>query len=152
MLEDAEKSLPVELSNRLSLNRFFAFQRDIVNDELTDLVPDLVEDALENPTEMANFYSAMAYPGSPLHNQARVLGLDLPTTYSGYSQHSYDTLNLSNAHLTSAEILAFRDKAWDTYHSSDKYLSLMKNKFGQKAVDELDSTKKVKLKRKLLGD
>ena len=23
--------------------------------------------ALENPTEMANFYSAMAYPGSPLY-------------------------------------------------------------------------------------
>jgi anaerobic magnesium-protoporphyrin IX monomethyl ester cyclase len=108
--------------------------------------------ALENPTEMANFYSAMAYPGSPLHNQARILGLDLPTTYSGYSQHSYDTLNLSNAHLSAAEILAFRDKAWDTYHSSDKYLGLMKTKFGQKAVDELDSTKKVKLKRKLLGD
>jgi radical SAM superfamily enzyme YgiQ (UPF0313 family) len=108
--------------------------------------------ALENPTEMANFYSAMAYPGSPLHNQARILGLDLPKTYSGYSQHSYDTLNLPNKHLTSAEILAFRDKAWDTYHSSDKYLNLLENKFGKKARDELDSTKKIKLKRKLLGD
>ena len=51
---------------------------------------------LENPTEMANFYSAMAYPGSPLHNQARLFGTELPSTYSGYSQHSYDTLNLSN--------------------------------------------------------
>jgi len=108
--------------------------------------------ALENPTEMANFYSAMAYPGSPLHNQARLFNLDLPKTYSGYSQHSYDTLNLPNEHLSSAEILAFRDKAWDTYHSNDKYLNLMKDRFGQKAVDELNSTKKVKLKRKLLGD
>jgi radical SAM superfamily enzyme YgiQ (UPF0313 family) len=108
--------------------------------------------AIENPTEMANFYSAMAYPGSPLYNQARIFGQELPTTYSGFSQHSYDTLNLGNDNLSSAEILAFRDKAWDTYHSSEKYLNLLENKFGQKARDELDSTKKIKLKRKLLGD
>jgi len=108
--------------------------------------------AIENPTEMANFYSAMAYPGSPLYNQARLFGQELPTTYSGFSQHSYDTLNLGNNHVSSAEILAFRDKAWDTYHSSEKYLNLLENKFGQKARDELDSTKTIKLKRKLLGD
>ena len=108
--------------------------------------------AMENPTEMANFYSAMAYPGSPLHKQAKLFNLDLPTTYSGYSQHSYDTLNLPNQHLTSAEILGFRDKAWDTYHSSPKYLNLMQERFGQKAVDELNSTKTITLKRKLLGD
>jgi radical SAM superfamily enzyme YgiQ (UPF0313 family) len=79
--------------------------------------------AIENPTEMANFYSAMAYPGSPLYNQARIFGQELPNTYSGFSQHSYDTLNLGNSHVSSSEILAFRDKAWDTYHSSEKYLN-----------------------------
>ena len=108
--------------------------------------------ALENPTEMTNMYSAMAYPGSPLHNQARIFGIDLPKTYAGYSQHSYETHNLANNHLTAAQILAFRDKAWDTYHASEKYRSLMLNKFGQKALDELDETRKIKLKRKLLGD
>ena len=108
--------------------------------------------ALENPTEMANFYSAMAYPGSPLHNQARLFNIELPKTYAGYSQHSYETHNLANDHLTAGEILAFRDKAWDNYHASDKYRSLMKDKFGQKALDELDDTRKIKLKRKLLGD
>lgn len=108
--------------------------------------------ALENPTEMANFYSAMAYPGSPLFKQARLFNTPLPQTYDGYSQHSYETFNLQSDNLTSAEILSFRDKAWNAYHSHDKYLNLMKDKFGQKAVDELDSTKKVKLKRKLLGD
>ena len=108
--------------------------------------------AIENPTEMANFYSAMAYPGSPLYNQARLFGQELPSTYSGFSQHSYDTLNLGNSHVSSSEILAFRDKAWDIYHSSEKYLNLLENKFGQKARDELDSTKTIKLKRKLLGD
>ncbi len=108
--------------------------------------------ALENPTEMTNMYSAMAYPGSPLHNQARLFGTELPSTYSGYSQHSYDTLNLSNENLTSAEKLAFRDKAFDTYHASPKYMELVKDKFGDKAVNELNETKKIKLNRKLLGD
>ena len=108
--------------------------------------------ALENPTEMTNMYSAMAYPGSPLHNQARLFNIDLPDTYSGYSQHSYDSLNLANDNLTAAEILAFRDYAWDTYHASPKYHQLMLEKFGQKALDELNSTRKVKLKRKILGD
>lgn len=108
--------------------------------------------ALENPTEMTNMYSAMAYPGSPLHNQARLFGIELPSTYSGYSQHSYDTLNLSNKNLSSAEILAFRDKAFDIYHNSDSYLKIVKDKFGDKALNELNETKKIKLNRKLLGD
>ena len=69
-----------------------------------------------------------------------------------YSQHSYETHNLANDHLKASEILEFRDYSWDTYHSHPGYLSLMRYKFGQKAVDELENTKKVKLKRKLLGD
>lgn len=50
MLEDAKNSIPEELSKRFDLNRFFALQRDVINDELSDNVPDLVEDAMENPT------------------------------------------------------------------------------------------------------
>ena len=75
---------------------------------------------------MANFYCAMAYPGSPLYLQVRSSGIELPEKYVGYSQHSYETLNLSNKNLTAAEILKFRDYAWQTYHSSDKYIALMK--------------------------
>ncbi len=108
--------------------------------------------SLENPTEMANFYCAMAYPGSPLFAQARREGLELPEKYAGFSQHSYETLNLRNNQLTSAEILSFRDNAWDVYHTSDKYLSLMRGKFGDRAYNELKATKKIKLKRKLLEE
>ena len=108
--------------------------------------------ALDNPTEMTNMYSAMAYPGSPLHNQAKILGIELPNTYTGYSQHSYDTLNLANKYLTAAEILAFRDMSWDKYHASGSYQKLMKDKFGNKALQELNATREIKLKRKLLGD
>ena len=108
--------------------------------------------AEESNTEMVNFYSAMAYPGSPLHLESRKNNIVLPKTYSGYSQHSYDTQNLPSAYLPASEILAFRDKAWDKYHTNPKYLKLLENKFGMNAVNNLKETTKIKLKRKLLGD
>ena len=108
--------------------------------------------AEETNSEMVNFYSAMAYPGSPLFLEARKNGIELPSTYSGYSQHSYDTLNLSTTKLSASQILKFRDEAWMKYHTNVKYLNLIKEKFGQNAVDNIKSTTKIKLKRKLLGD
>jgi len=108
--------------------------------------------AIENSTDMANFYSAMAYPGSPLYLQGKQDGIDLPTTYSAYSQHSYDSLNMSNESLTAAEILGFRDAAWDKYHTNPKYLTQLETKFGQAARKELEKTTTITLKRKILGD
>ena len=60
--------------------------------------------AEETNSEMVNFYSAMAYPGSPLFLEARKNGIELPSTYSGYSQHSYDTLNLSTTKLSAGPV------------------------------------------------
>jgi hypothetical protein len=94
----------------------------------------------------------MAYPVSPLHLTAKRKNWALPSNYSGYSQHSYDTLNLSNDNLTAKQILKFRDYAWDKYHTSPEYLSLLENKFGIKARNNVEQTTKIKLKRKLLGD
>lgn len=108
--------------------------------------------AMSNMSEMANFYSAMAYPGSPLHLIARKRGWALPDRYVGYSQHSYHTLNLPNNNLTSAQILKFRDDAWMKYHKDENYLNLLENKFGKPARDNVEETTKIKLKRKLLGD
>lgn len=108
--------------------------------------------ALNNKTEMVNFYCAMAYPGSPLFQTAKEKGWQLPDKFEGYSQHSYETLNLPNENLTSSEILAFRDKAFVTYNSDQEYLELLENKFGTNAKENMIDTLKIKLKRKLLGD
>lgn len=108
--------------------------------------------ALEMNTEMANFYSAMAYPGSPLYGQAVNEGWKLPSTYSGYSQHSYDAQPLPTKYLKAEQVLEFRDKAWMTYHTNSDFLNLLKNKFGQKAVDETEKSTKIKLKRKILEE
>lgn len=105
--------------------------------------------ALEAKSEMANFYSAMAYPGSPLYLEAFSKGVKLPETYSGYSQHSYETQNLPSKELSAAEILKFRDFAWNKYHTDKSYLNLLENKFGVLARKNLEETSKIKLKRKL---
>jgi anaerobic magnesium-protoporphyrin IX monomethyl ester cyclase len=106
--------------------------------------------AMEMNTEEANFYSAMAYPGSPLYGTARKEGWQLPTTYDGFSQHSYTCQPLPTKHLTAAQVLAFRDEAWMKYHTNPKFLALLKEKFGQVAVDETLKSTQIKLKRKIL--
>jgi coproporphyrinogen III oxidase-like Fe-S oxidoreductase len=108
--------------------------------------------AMSNMTEMANMYSAMAYPGSPLFLQARNSGMKLPDNYAGYSQHSYETQNMSNEFLSAAEILAFRDYAWEKYHRNPHYLNFLENKFGVAARLDIEDTLKIKLSRKLLGN
>ncbi len=106
--------------------------------------------ALEMNTEEANFYSAMAYPGSPLHGEAKKRGWKLPDRYVGFSQHSYDTQPLPTRYLTAEQVLAFRDKAWMKYHTAPKFLGLLKDRFGQTAVDETLRSTTIQLNRKIL--
>jgi len=108
--------------------------------------------AMEMNTEEANFYSAMAYPGSPLHGQAKKAGWTLPDSYSGFSQHSYNTRPLPTKYLSADQVLAFRDEAWMKYHTSPKFLELLRQKFGELAVEETVRSTRIKLKRKILEE
>ena len=108
--------------------------------------------AIEMNTEMTNFYSAMAYPGSPLYGIAKKEGWKLPATYVGYSQHSFYTQPLPTKYLTSEQVLAFRDEAWMKYHTNPKFLKLLKEKFGQVAVDQTLKSTQIKLRRKILEE
>ena len=80
--------------------------------------------------EFANFYAAMAYPGSALYSDAIRRGAALPASWSGYSQHSYDTHPLSTATLSPAEVLAFRDDAFHDYFDDPRYRTMVGRKFG----------------------
>ena len=97
-------------------------------------------------------YSAMAYPGSPLYGQAVKAGWKLPDRYAGYSQHSYYTRPLPTKYLTAEQVLAFRDDAWMKYHTNPAFLKLLKEKFGQPAVEETVKSTKIKLRRKILEE
>ena len=117
-----------------------------------ETMKDTFDFAMSNLTEMVNFYSAMAYPGSPLHLVAREKGWQLPDKYIGYSQHSYETMNLPNDNLTAQQILKFRDEAWTKYHTNPDYLNLLESKYGRPARENVEDSTKIKLKRKILGD
>lgn len=93
--------------------------------------------AKELNTEFANFFSAMAYPGSQLYRDALARGLPLPERWSGYSQHSRDCLPLPTRHLTGGEVLAFRDAAFLEYFDRDAYRSMVHRTFGDAALADV---------------
>ena len=93
--------------------------------------------SMELNTEFANFYSAMAYPGAPLYDTAVRNGWPLPENWSGYSQHSVDTLPLPTNHLSGGEVLRFRDEAWQTYFNAPEFLDMVSSKFGADTVREI---------------
>ena len=86
---------------------------------------------MELNCEFANFYSAMAYPGSKLFSEANLR--DLPDNWSGYSQHSYDCRPLPTKTLSSEEVLSFRDQAFQQYFLDSNYLEMVEHKFGRDA-------------------
>ncbi|MBI4596898.1 MAG: cobalamin B12-binding domain-containing protein [Candidatus Omnitrophica bacterium] len=94
--------------------------------------------ALELNCEFANFYSAMAYPGSALYDAALKEGWRLPERWSGYSQHAVDTLPLPTKHLSGAEVLKFRDHAFHVYFSNPRYLEMVERKFGSKTAAHIN--------------
>ncbi len=106
--------------------------------------------ALELNCEFANFYSAMAYPGSPLYKVALETRIELPEKWHHFSQHGYETKPLSTKYCSAAEILEFRDQAWNRYFTSPTYLAMLKQKFGQDVVDHVARMTQVPLRRKLL--
>jgi anaerobic magnesium-protoporphyrin IX monomethyl ester cyclase len=106
--------------------------------------------AMELNCEFANFYSAMAYPGSELYRIALKEGWELPSSWSGYSQHAMDTLPLRTKYLTSAAVLKFRDEAFQTYYRNPRYLELVRRKFGAETVRHIEEMVSHKLQRNLL--
>lgn len=104
--------------------------------------------AIEINAEYANFYSTMAYPGSQLYNLALSGAWALPRNWSGYSQHSFDTLPLPTKYLSSSEVLRFRDNAFQVYFNNPNYLDMIKRKFGVETVHHIQEMTSHKLERK----
>jgi hypothetical protein len=92
----------------------------------------------------------MAYPGSKLYKMAVDNGWELPESWIGYSQHSYETHPLCTERLTSAEVLAFRDRAFQRYFANPAYLNSLRHKFGDAVVAHVQEMTNVPLRRKLL--
>jgi radical SAM superfamily enzyme YgiQ (UPF0313 family) len=108
--------------------------------------------AKEYNFEFANFYAAMAYPGTELHAYARKEGIRLPDTWSGFGQYSEDALPMSTRHVAPEEVLRFRDQAFVEYATSPRYQDLVRRKFGAPAVEFLQKILAIKLRRKICDE
>jgi radical SAM superfamily enzyme YgiQ (UPF0313 family) len=106
--------------------------------------------AIDLNCEFANFYSAMAYPGSPLYTLAVRQGLPLPRSWTGYSQHSRDCLPLPTRYVTAREVLRFRDDAFLRYYCNPRYLDMVARRFGPETVAHIRHMASHRLERDLL--
>lgn len=88
--------------------------------------------AQELNTEYANFFVMMAYPGSPMRETTDPNAL--PERWSQYGFFTPDSLPLSNATLSSKDIVEFRDYAFKTYFNSERYQSMVKERFGAETL------------------
>jgi len=128
-------------------NYMFGFPEDTM-----ETMKETLDLALELNCEHANFYAAMALPGSPLYLEAQKNNWELPETFDEFAFLSYDCKPLRTKSLSAAEVLKFRDEAWHKYFSHKPFLDLVKTKFGELAQNNIIEMEQIKLKRKLLGD
>ena len=107
---------------------------------------------LKHNFEFINLYPAFAFPGTPLFDKAIREGLmDYPKTWEGYSLFGSKCKPLATKHLTSAEVLEWRDLAYKYYHTNPKYLKMIEDKFGVGTKEYILKMFKRPLKRDIYG-
>ncbi len=106
-------------------------------DDTLETMQETLDLAIDICPDWANFYSAMAYPGSRLYQMAIEQNLPLPESWIGYSQHAYETLPLPTEFVSGGEVLWFRDKAFHIFFTHPRYLSHIERKFGVETVEHI---------------
>jgi len=119
-------------------------------DDDLDTMQQTLDLAKDLNCEFANFYSAMAYPGSPLYRMAVQNGWELPERWSGFSQHSYDCKPLPTEKVSAAEVLRFRDNAFHQYFDNPAYLNMVAEKFGRETRLHISDMTRTRLRRQIL--
>lgn len=119
-------------------------------DDTLETMQETLDMAMALNCEFANFYCAMAYPGSKLYDIATKESWRLPTEWHGFSQHSYEMLPLPTRQIGAKEVLRFRDDAFHKYFENPRYLEMVEKKFGAEVWEHIKEMTKTRLRRKLL--
>lgn len=119
-------------------------------DDTIDTMEETLRLAMELNCEFANFYTVMAYPGSLLYEWASQKDGYLPESWQGYAQHGYEAMPLPTRHLSSRDVLKFRDEAYIRYFTNPGYLRSARKKFGEKVESHIRKMTEIRLKRRLL--
>lgn len=112
-----------------------------------DSMQDTLDLMIRINAEWCNIYSAMAYPGSKLYDDAVAQGLPLPKTWADYSQYSRGCTPLPTKHLSGGQVLSFRDYAFDAYHRNPRYLWRIKKIFGEETMRAIQTMSEKRLVR-----
>lgn len=116
-------------------------------DDTRESMEETLDLALELNTELANFYCAMAYPGSRLYGLAIERGWGLPEEWVGHSQYAKEALPLPTKYLSAKEVLSFRDRAVNRYYTNQRYLDMIEKRFGVEVKEHLRMVAEIKLQR-----
>ncbi len=98
-------------------------------------------------TAFANFYCAMAYPGSALYSRAMKEKWELTADWSAYSQHAANTLPIKPRQLNAREVLRARDDAFHAYFDREEYRLMLSKKFGFPVWEEIKAMTSHRLER-----
>jgi anaerobic magnesium-protoporphyrin IX monomethyl ester cyclase len=145
-IRDVSKTISAADINIIS-NYIFGFP-----DDTLETMQQTLDLAMELNNEMANMYPCQALPGSPMYQIAKMNGWTLPDSFEGYAFLSYECQPLPSKYLSAAQVLKFRDEAWQKYFTNQAYLDLVETRFGEKERKNVEDMTSIKLKRKILGD
>ncbi|MBS4051837.1 MAG: B12-binding domain-containing radical SAM protein [Methylomonas sp.] len=145
-IRDVSKTISAAGINIIS-NYIFGFP-----DDTLETMQQTLDLAMELNNEMANMYPCQALPGSPMHQLAKRNGWTLPDSFEGYAFLSYECQPLPTKYLSAAQVLKFRDEAWQKYFTNPAYLDLVETRFGRRERKNVEDMASIKLKRRLLGD
>ena len=106
--------------------------------------------AVELNCAFPSFFCTMAVPGSDLYREAVKKGIELPDTWEGFAQQGYDFLPLPTEHLTAAEVLEFRDFAFQSYFDNPRYQKNILAKFGPQTLEHIKGMNSIRLRRRIL--
>ncbi len=115
----------VKMTKEAGINVLGNFMFGLPNETMNDM-KDTLQLAVQLQCEYVNFYVALPYPGSEWYNSLK----DKPTDWSSYNQFGG---NMCASH----EVSNFRDRAFVQYFSNQDYQNMIKDKFGQQAVDHI---------------
>lgn len=147
--DDIRKALEMTQAAGIHIGGNFIFG---LPDDDFETMQETLDMAKELNCEYTNLYVAMAYPGSQLYEDAMRQNIRLPETWLGYAQFSEETYPLPTKYLSSADVLRFRDRAFEEFYNSPRYQEMIRQKFGEDTVEHIREMLKRKLHRKLLEE
>lgn len=103
--------------------------------------------------EWLNIYPAFAYPGTNMCKEYISKGrMEVPKNWEAYALYGYNCSPLKSKHISSKEILEWRDSKFLQYHNRPEYLDMIEKKYSKETREHIVEMTKHKLSRKILEE